>query len=99
MFTHEYEIPEFDTGNTFNHAELATLMHGRPFMVERGHRDGVGIDEMVSYEYAKVRRFYDELGIGDRATIEYFNGPHQIHGVGTYQFLHKHLNWPERLAK
>ena len=99
MFTHEYEIPEFDTGNTFNHAELATLMDGRPFMVERGHRDGVGIDEMVSYEYAKVRRFYDELGIGDRATIDYFNGPHQIHGVGTYQFLHKHLNWPERLAK
>jgi dienelactone hydrolase len=96
MFTHEYEIPEFDTGNTFNHGELATLMDGRPFMVERGHRDGVGIDEQVSYEYAKVRRFYDELGIGDRATIEYFNGPHQIHGVGTYQFLRKHLNWPER---
>jgi hypothetical protein len=96
MFTHEYEIPEFDTGNTFNHAELAMLMEGRPFMVERGHRDGVGIDEQVSYEYAKVRRFYDELGIGDRTTIEYFNGPHQIHGVGTYQFLHKYLNWPER---
>jgi dienelactone hydrolase len=96
MFTHEYEIPEFDTGNTFNHAELALLMDGRPFMVERGHRDGVGIDEQVSYEFAKVRRFYDELGIGDRTTIEYFNGPHQIHGVGTYQFLHKHLNWPER---
>jgi hypothetical protein len=72
------------------------LMEGRPFMVERGHRDGVGIDEQVSYEYAKVRRFYDELGIGDRTTIEYFNGPHQIHGVGTYQFLHKYLNWPER---
>ncbi|HUQ93013.1 MAG TPA: hypothetical protein VM120_15135 [Bryobacteraceae bacterium] len=99
MFTHEYEIPEFDTGNTFNHAELATLMDGRPFMVERGHRDGVGIDEQVSYEYAKVRRFYDELGIGDRATIEYFNGPHQIHGVGTYQFLHKHLKWPEQREK
>ncbi|MEO7650118.1 MAG: dienelactone hydrolase family protein [Bryobacteraceae bacterium] len=99
MFTHEYEIPEFDTGNTFNHAELATLMDGRPFMVERGHRDGVGIDEQVSYEYAKVRRFYHELGIGDRTMIEYFNGPHQIHGVGTYQFLHKHLNWPERPAK
>jgi dienelactone hydrolase len=99
MFTPEYEIPEFDTGNTFNHAELANLMDGRPFMVERGHRDGVGIDEQVSYEYSKVRRFYDELGIGDRTTIEYFNGPHQIHGVGTYQFLHKHLNWPEPSKK
>lgn len=94
MFTPEWEIPEFNTGNTFNHAELAMLMAGRPFMVERGHRDGVGIDEQVSYEYSKVRRFYDEIGIGDRTTIEYFNGPHQIHGVGTYEFLHKHLNWP-----
>ena len=24
-----------------------------------------------------------------------FNGPHTINGVGTYKFLHKHLNWPE----
>ena len=95
MFTHEWEIPEFDTGNTFNHGELAMLMASRPFMVERGHRDGVGIDEQVSYEYAKVRRFYDELGIGDRTTIEYFNGPHQIHGVGTFEFLHRFLKWPE----
>jgi|HigsolmetaAR201D_1030396.scaffolds.fasta_scaffold07938_1 hypothetical protein len=95
MFTHEYEIMEFDTGNTFNHAELAMLMAPRPFMVERGHRDPVGIDEWVSFEYAKVRRFYDELGIGDRTTIEYFNGPHQIHGMGTFRFLHRFLQWPE----
>ncbi|MBX5494990.1 MAG: hypothetical protein IRZ15_06610, partial [Bryobacteraceae bacterium] len=95
MFTHEYEIMEFDTGNTFNHAELAMLMAPRPFMVERGHRDPVGIDEWASFEYAKVRRFYDELGIGDRTTIEYFNGPHRIHGVGTFRFLHRFLQWPE----
>jgi len=25
-----------------------------PFMVERGHLDGVGVDEMVAYEYAKT---------------------------------------------
>ena len=35
-------------------------------MVERGHDDGCGTDEMVNYEYAKVRRLYDKLGIGDR---------------------------------
>jgi dienelactone hydrolase len=95
MFTHEWEIGEFDTGNSFNHSDLAKLMAPRPFMVERGHRDGVGVDEWVSYEYAKVRRFYDEIGIGDRTNIEYFNGPHEIHGVGTYAFLRKFLKWPE----
>jgi hypothetical protein len=36
------------------------------------------------------------LGIPDRCEFEYFNGPHAIHGVGTFEFLHKHLNWPKR---
>ena len=34
-------------------------------MVERGHDDGVGMDESNSFEYAKVRRFYDKMGIPD----------------------------------
>jgi hypothetical protein len=94
LFTGEYEMPEFDLGNTFNYAELASLMVPRPFMVERGHDDGVAPDEWVAYEYAKVRRLYDRLGIGDRTAIEFFNGPHAIHGVGTFEFLHRHLGWP-----
>jgi hypothetical protein len=70
-------------------------MAPRPFMVERGHRDPVGVDEWVSYEYARVRRFYDEIGLGDRARIEFFNGPHQIHAVGTVEFLETFLRWPQ----
>ena len=54
-------MPEFDLGNTFNYAEMAYLIAPRPFMVERGHDDGVGIDEMVAYEYAKVRYLYAKL--------------------------------------
>jgi dienelactone hydrolase len=96
MFTQEYDMLEFNLGHTFNYAEMALLIAPRPFMVERGHADGVGIDEWVSAEYAKVRRWYAYLGIPDRTTIEYFKGPHQIHGVGTYEFLHRHLNWPRR---
>lgn len=85
--THEYEIWEWDLGGTFNYAEMAGLIAPRPFMVERGHNDGVGMDEWVNYEYAKVRRLYDKLRIDDRTTIEHFDGPHTIHGVGTYEFL------------
>jgi hypothetical protein len=73
---------------------MAALIAPRPFMVERGHSDGVGIDEMVAYEYAKVRRLYDRMNLGDRTTIEFFNGPHTINGKGTFEFLQKHLNWP-----
>ena len=93
--TGEYEIFEFDLGNTFNYAEMAGLIAPRPFMVERGHRDGVGPDEWVAYEYAKVRLLYADLKIPERTTIEFFDGPHTIHGVGTFTFLHEKLNWPE----
>jgi dienelactone hydrolase len=95
MYTGEYEMFEFDLGNTFNYAEMAALIAPRPFMVERGHRDGVGIDEWVAYEYARVRRLYVSLGIGERTAIEFFDGPHQIHGVGTFEFLKRHLRWPQ----
>jgi cephalosporin-C deacetylase-like acetyl esterase len=95
MFTYEYEIHEFDMGHTFNYGELAGLIVPRPFMVERGHDDPVGTDELVSYEYAKVRRLYVKLGIPDLTEIEYFNGRHEIHAVGTFAFLQKHLAWPK----
>jgi hypothetical protein len=96
MFTGEYEIFEWDLGGTFNYAEMSYLMFPRPFMVERGHHDGVGIDPWVAYEYAKTRWLYVNLGQGDKTEIEFFNGPHAINGVGTYEFLHKHLGWPKR---
>jgi dienelactone hydrolase len=91
MFTMEYEMPEFDLGNTFNYAEMAALISPRPFMVERGHHDGVAPDEWVAYEFAKVRRHYTRLGIAEKAEIEFFDGPHAINGVGTFEFLEKHL--------
>lgn len=91
MFTIEWEMPYFDLGSTFNYAEMSYLMFPRPFMVERGHLDGVAPDEWVAYEYAKVRRLYDQLGLGDRTEIEFFNGGHTINGQGTFRFLEKHL--------
>jgi len=93
--TGEYEIFEWNLGNTFNYAEMAALIVPRPFMVERGHGDGVAPDERVYYEFAKVKRMYDELKIGDRTEMEVFDGPHKINGVGTFEFLHKHLKWPK----
>ncbi len=91
----EYEIFEFDLGGTFNYFEMAALICPRPFMVERGHFDGVAPDKTVAYEFAKVRFLYAaRLGIGNRAEIEWFVGPHTINGKKTYDFLHRHLEWP-----
>lgn len=94
VWTGEYEIFEFDLGSTFNYAEMAALIAPRPFMVERGHFDGVAPDEAVAYEYAKVRFLYAaKLKIPDRTQIEWFVGPHTINGKGTFEFLRKHLDW------
>jgi dienelactone hydrolase len=89
LFTQEYEIFDFGAANVAGHAELAKLIAPRPFLVERGHRDGVGVDEWVSYEYAKVKRYYDENGWRDRVGLAWFNGPHRIDGVEAIPFLRK----------
>lgn len=94
IYTGEYEMFEFNLGNTFNYSDMANLMAPRPFMVERGHHDGVAPDEWVAYEYAKVRRHYAEMGLADKTEIEYFLGPHEINGQATFDFLHRHLGWP-----
>lgn len=95
MRTIEWEMPYWNLGQTFDYAEMAYLMVPRPFMVERGHLDLVGRDPWVAYEYAKVRWLYAQLGLADRTAIEFFQGGHSINGEGTFEFLHKHLNWPK----
>lgn len=94
MNSMEWEIPVFNLGSTFSHAEMAYLIFPRPFMVERGHDDLVQQTEWVAYEYGKVKYLYDQFGLGDKTDIEYFNGGHSMRGEGTFDFLHQHLNWP-----
>ena len=96
LLTQEYDMVEFNLANVANYAELAMLMAPRPFMVERGHADGVAPDEWVAYEYAKVRRFYTtQMKLPDETAIEFFDGPHSINGKGTFEFLRRHLDWPK----
>jgi dienelactone hydrolase len=94
LFTDEWEVPVFNAGHTFDHAELAYLMVPRPFMVERGHHDHVANDHWVAYEYARVRRLYAMLGLADRTAIDFFQGGHGMRLEGTLRFLHHHLHWP-----
>lgn len=96
MRTIEWEMPYWNLGNTFDYAEMTYLIIPRPFMVERGHRDLVGRDQWVAYEYAKVRWLYAQLGIADRTEIEFFQGGHSMRSEGAFDFLHRHLRWEKR---
>lgn len=87
----EYEIFEFDFGNTFNYSDLASLMAPRPFMVQRGHADGVAWDEFVGYEYALVRRNYAALKLSDRTVIDWFDGGHEIDVEAALAFFDRFL--------
>jgi dienelactone hydrolase len=93
-FTGEYEIPEWNLANTYNYAEMAALIAPRPFMVERGHKDGVGTDKWVAYEYAKVRIHYANINRKEATEIEFFDGGHTINGIGSFQFLDRYLKNP-----
>jgi cephalosporin-C deacetylase-like acetyl esterase len=95
LLLQEYDMIEFNFANVVNYSDLANLMAPRPFMVERGHDDGVAPDEWVAYEYAKVRQFFDtKMNLPDRTEIEFFKGPHTINGKGSFEFLRRHLRWP-----
>ena len=99
LYTIEYDMYEFGLAEFANYAEMAALIAPRPFMVERGHLDPVAPDEWVGYEFAKVRKLYDLLGIGNRVEIGYFNQGHEIHAQASFAFLAKHLNWPRGLKE
>jgi dienelactone hydrolase len=94
VFTDEWEVPVFNAGHTFDHAELAYLMVPRPFMVERGHYDHVADDRWVAHEYARVRRLFALLGLADRTEIAFFQGGHSMRLDAALEFLHEHLEWP-----
>ena len=86
-------LPDVRVGDPIRHEALAVFPL---FSAPDGQVDYLLSDEAIGAEFAKVRFLYEaQLGIGDRCELEWFVGPHTIHGVGTFDFLHRHLNWPK----
>jgi cephalosporin-C deacetylase-like acetyl esterase len=92
MFNRHYEIFDFDLANTFDHSDMARLIAPRPFMVERGHNDGVARSEDVAFEFGKVRYYYDMcLKMPERAEILFLPGGHLPYVTPVLPFLDKWL--------
>jgi hypothetical protein len=94
----EYEIFEFDLGNTFNYAEMAALICPRPFMAEQFHEKDAFAKRSLA-EFSKIQSLYDGLRLTDRAAITYYPSyqpPSPYQHRKTFDFLHTHLQWPAR---
>jgi hypothetical protein len=71
---------------------MARLIAPRPFMVERGHDDGVAYDEYVGFEFGKVRYYYDIcLKMPERTEIHFEPGGHFPFLTHALPFLDKWL--------
>jgi hypothetical protein len=89
VHTKEYEIYEWNMANIASHAELAALaakLHPRPipFLVERGHRDKVGTDEWVEYEFTRLKGYVKDPRL---RRLSYFDGEHRTDGAAAIPFL------------
>lgn len=87
--TREYEMYEWRQAWVASHAELAALglrLHRKPipFFVERGHQDGVGIDEWVQREFVRLEGYAPRQ---DLVRIAYFEGPHRVDGKEALPWL------------
>jgi hypothetical protein len=92
MFDWQYEVFDFDLANTFDHSDMVRLIAPRPFMVERGHNDGVAKSENVAYEFGKVRYYYDMyLKTPERAEILFLPDGHLPYVTPILPFLDKWL--------
>lgn len=75
----------------FGDTELASLVCPRPFLVQHGQRDPIGWAPAIAEEFERSRRFWDELGVGDRAEIHIFDGGHEVDTEQLVRWLGRHF--------
>jgi murein tripeptide amidase MpaA/dienelactone hydrolase len=77
--------------NEFSDSDIASLICPRALYIEQGDRDPVVWYPMARKEFDIVRDYYKKLRIEDRASMEVFDGVHEIHGQGSIEFLKQWL--------
>lgn len=85
-----YFEPDFLT--EFSDYDLASLICPRPVMIEHGQKDSSYYVETAREEFYPLKEIYERLGIGERCEWGEFDGPHEIHGVESFDFLDRWLN-------
>ena len=85
------DMYSWDCLNRFTHPELIAMMSPRPVCIEYGNRDGITTPEWTAYAWKQTTAIRDYLGLTDRIHLYEFDGPHEINGVETFEFLDRWL--------
>lgn len=71
--------------------DVAALVAPRAFFAESGSGDRIFPVEAARSAFARTREMFALSGAGDRVAHEVFEGGHEFHGVGAFDFLARHL--------
>jgi hypothetical protein len=82
--------------NRFTHGELVAAMWPRPVCVEFANRDTTTSPEWANRAWAGVAQWARAWDSEDKYVRDHFDGVHEIHGIGTFDFLNRWLR-PELL--
>lgn len=76
----------------FAHPELLALNFPKPICIEFGRRDGITTPEWTMAAWKEVVALREHLRLEpERITLTEFDGPHEVHGVETFEFLERWL--------
>jgi len=71
--------------------EFSGLIAPRPLFAESGTKDNIFLIDGVKAAVARAREIYKVFKADDRIDAEFFEGEHQFHGIGGFQFVEKRL--------
>jgi len=83
--------------NRFVHTQIIAAMWPRPVCIEYGSGDQVTTPAWHQRAWQEVSAFAEAWGMQGKIVDDDFEGPHTIHGVGTFIFLDRWLR-PNRPA-
>ncbi len=96
LYHEGFDLFKFGMGTHFGHAEMALMTAPRGFVVENGYYDTAVVTSLAAYDFAKIKRVYDLLGIGDRAQWHGHIGGHETHLDSLLPYIHRMLQHPVR---
>jgi dienelactone hydrolase len=71
----------------------------RAVCIEFGQKDSITTPAWTAAAWKQTTTLCDRFGLRDRVELVHFDGPHEIHGIGTFDFLDRFLRPADPVRK